>query len=338
MWKCDDVFLAAFLISFTLTPLMAIIARKLGALDHPKDRGMHKKSTPLLGGVAMYLGFVMAVLLKLDYSVELKGVLIASTLIFFTGLLDDLFDLRASVKLGVQVLACVILIEYGVVLEVLHYNSLNVLFTIVGVIGITNATNFLDNMDGLAAGLVAISSFIFFCVAAIMGQVWLAYMAAALTACCCGFLPYNFKPARIFMGDCGATFAGFTLASLAVLGEWASNTVTAIAVPLLVLGVFIFDMFMITVLRIKSKKVRNFRQWLEYAGKDHLSHRLHQTGLSERQAVLLVYCCCAVLGAAAYALQRSESIGWSIFGILGYIAFAAASTWILDRMARRSKT
>ncbi len=335
MWKYDSIFFTAFLISFGLTPVMIFFANKLGALDHPKDRGMHKKSMPLLGGVAMYLGFVMAVLLKLDYSEELKGVLIASTLIFFTGLLDDLFDLRASVKLAVQVSACVILIEYGVVLEVLHYNSLNVLCTIIGVIGITNATNFLDNMDGLAAGLVAISSFIFFCIAALTRQVWLAYMAAALTACCCGFLPFNFKPARIFMGDCGATFAGFTLASLAVLGEWASNTATAIAVPVLVLGVFIFDMFMITVLRIKSKKVRNFRQWLEYAGKDHLSHRLHDMGLSDRQAVMLVYCFCALLGSWGVAMHTKANVWASAASLFCFFAVGVLGTILLGRLSKK---
>ena len=165
MWKYSRIFWAAFLLAVALTPLMAVIARKLGALDHPKERGMHKNATPLLGGVAMYIGFVAAVLLQLDYSRQLKGVLVASTLIFFTGLVDDLFDLRASVKLLMQIIACVVLMEHGVILQVLHYASLNVLCTVLGVIGITNAVNFLDNMDGLAAGLVAISSFVFFVIA-----------------------------------------------------------------------------------------------------------------------------------------------------------------------------
>ncbi len=314
-----------------------MIAKKLGVLDHPKERGMHKKATPLLGGIAMYLSFVAAVLLQMDYSEQLKGVLIASTMIFFVGLLDDLFDLQAIWKLIVQVAACVVLMEHNVILQVLHYQSLDVLCTLIGVIGITNATNFLDNMDGLAAGLIAISSFIFFAIAEQTQQFWLAYLAAALCASCCGFLVYNFKPAKIFMGDCGATFTGFTLASLAVLGQWSTTVGSAIAVPVLVMGVFIFDMFMITVLRIKSKKVRNVRQWLEYAGKDHLSHRLHHWGLTDRQAVLSLYVFGSLLGCLGYWVHATSTMirGWAALGL--YIMICLVGVYFLDKVGERRK-
>ena len=339
MWKFGKIFFEALLISAVLTPVMMVVARNLGALDHPKERGMHKKATPLLGGVAMYLSFVASVLIQLDYSVQLKGVLIASSIIFFVGLLDDLFDLRASLKLIGQVIACVVLMEHGVVLQVLHYQSLNVLCTVVGVIGITNAANFLDNMDGLAAGLIAISAFIFFAIAAQTQQNWLGYLAMGLSGSCCGFLIFNFKPAKIFMGDCGATFAGFTLASLAVLGKWADSIPSAIAIPVLVLGIFIFDMFMITVLRIKTKKVHNFRQWLEYAGKDHLSHRLHDMGLSDRQAVLGVYLICSILGYGAYAVHVSSLkagvLGWLALG--AYVISCLFGTYLLDGQSKMQR-
>lgn len=329
------VFLVAFILSVALTPLIRFIAGKLGALDHPKERGMHKNPTPLLGGVAMYLGFVAAVLITMDYSIQLKGVLIASTLIFFTGLVDDLFDLRASIKLGVQVIACVVLMEHGVVLQVFHYPSLNVLCTVVGVIGITNSANFLDNMDGLAAGLIAISSFIFFAIAVQTGQHWLGYLAVGLSASCCGFLLFNFKPAKIFMGDCGATFAGFTLSSLAVLGQWSSSIFSAITIPVLVMGVFIFDMLMITVLRIKSGKVRNIKQWLEYAGRDHLSHRIHHMGMTDRQAVLIVYILSSILGLVAYQIHVNAGFWQGLLGMAAYILACFVLIALLDRLEKR---
>ena len=139
------------------------------------------------------------------------------------------------------------------------------------------------------------------------------------------------------MGDCGATFAGFTLASLAILGQWSNSVMTTIAVPVLVLGIFIFDMLMITVLRIKSKRVRNFRQWLEYAGKDHISHRLHDLGLTDRQAVLVVYLAATVLGFVAFQVHSLNGLFASMLGIAGYLLLSFLFLFFLDASAQPKK-
>jgi len=216
--------------------------------------------------------------------------LVGATIIFITGLCDDLFKLKAKVRLLIQIGALAIMMfEYGVILDIFENELLNGFFTVLGIIGITNAVNFLDNMDGLATGLVMISSAAILSVAAMTNQFWLAYLAAALIGACGGFLSHNYRKAHVFMGDSGATFLGFTLASLAVMADWSKHLAVTIAVPLLILGVPVLDMFLITVLRIKEHKVKNFKQWIDYAGKDHLSHRVQRLGFPNRGAVGIVW-------------------------------------------------
>ena len=316
MWKFEQIFFIAFIVGVVLTPILRIAAFQLGILDHPKKHGIHAHPVPRLGGVAIYAAFVVGTLSRMDLSEPLKGVLFGSSAIFGIGLMDDLIHLRAGLKLGGQLVACaVMMFKYGVILDVFPSPLLNGFFTALGIIGLTNAVNFLDNMDGLASGLVAISSFSIFLVAYGTKQVWLAYLSMALVGACTSFLVFNFRKAHVFMGDAGSTFLGFTLASLAVMTEWSYYLPVTLAVPILILGVPILDMFLITVLRIKEDKVRNFREWIDYTGKDHLSHRFMRLGLGERGAVLvlwglqLLFC-----GTALFLLPRPSPYG--IYGLL----------------------
>ena len=171
----------------------------------------------------------------------------------------------------------------------------------------TNAVQFLDGMDGLAAGLGAIAG-VFFSITAIQtGQRFLTVLSAALVGACLGFLPYNFRPggARIFLGDGGASFIGFTLAGLAVMGEWAENGLVGLLTPTLILGVPLFDIAFVGIVRVATGKVHGVREWLAYAGRDHIHHRFEALGFSRPRSVFLIFSISTTLGLSAMLLERA---------------------------------
>jgi UDP-GlcNAc:undecaprenyl-phosphate GlcNAc-1-phosphate transferase len=259
-------------------------------------------------------------------------VLLRSTIIIFVGIIDDIKHLPAILKLVAQLVACFVLIGFGIEISISKSVILNRLLTVFGVLGITNAVNFLDNMDGLAAGISAICAATIFIIAYNTQQIWLGYLALALCFACLGFLPFNFKPAKIFMGDSGSTFLGFTLAALAIMGSWSFkySVMTALAVPVLILGVFIFDTTLITVLRVKDGKVHNFMEWIGHVDTDHFSHRLVALGLSQRQAVTFIYFCAMGLGPLAVFVQHVDKTIVSFAVALIILALAFLGGKILD--------
>jgi UDP-GlcNAc:undecaprenyl-phosphate GlcNAc-1-phosphate transferase len=189
-------------------------------------------------------------------------------------------------------------------------------------VGITNAVNFFDGMDGLATGLTAICSLSFFVVALITGQQYLGFLTIALAGSCIGFLKFNFKPASIFLGDAGSTFLGFTLAGIAIMGNWAEkNPKVALSLPIIILSVFIFDMIYITIARVWDGRVRSFKEWIEYTGKDHLHHRLVTLGFNETQTVLLIYLIAACLGISGINLRASKDLMVSLEFIQAFFIF-----------------
>jgi len=303
----------SFLLAFLSTKVIGRIATKLKILDHPNERKIHKKPIPLLGGLAIFAAYVGTIVFNFNFSRELKGVVIGGTIILIIGLIDDIKHIPATWKLISQVLASSILILYGVKLSFLPNtwwgNAGEILLTVIWVVGITNAVNFFDGMDGLATGLTVIGSLSFFIVAEISGQSYLGFLTIALAGSCLGFLKFNFKPASIFLGDAGSTFLGFTLAGIAVMGGWAEkNPMVALSLPILVLSVLIFDMIYITIARIWDGRVRSFKGWVEYTGKDHLHHRLVALGFNETQTVLLIYLIAACLGISGINLRASEDL------------------------------
>ena len=307
------LFFFSFIIAFLSTKVIRRVAVKLKILDLPDERKIHKEPVPLLGGLAIYISYVITIFLNFSFSIELKGIILGGTIILLIGLIDDIKHLPAKWKLVGQVVASSTLILFGVKLSFLPnvwwgYGG-EVLLTIIWIVGITNAVNFFDGMDGLAAGLIAIGSLSFFIVAQITGQPYLAYLTIALAGSCLGFLKFNFKPASIFLGDTGSTFLGFTLAGIAIMGGWAErNPKVALSLPLLVLSIFIFDMVYITIARILRGAVRTIKEWIEYTGKDHLHHRLLTLGFNELQTVLLIYLIAACLGISGINLRASEDL------------------------------
>ncbi len=306
----------SFLVSYLCVPVVKIIAQKLKAVDSPDARKVHKTPTALLGGVAVYIAFASTIIFTNSYSLELKGVAVGATIVFIAGLIDDIVCLRAKPKLIIQIIAVSIMIYYGVVANFLPNvwwgHILEIAITFLWMLGITNSLNFFDGMDGLATGLTIICSVFLSILAIQTHQHYLMILSIALAGSCLGFLPYNLrhkKSALIFLGDAGSTFLGFVLAGMVIVGDWGSKTpIKAYAMPILIMGIFIFDMTYTTISRIASHKVANFKEWLEFTGKDHLHHRLTSLGLSAKQTVFFIYFLTASLGMSALVLKNGSVI------------------------------
>ena len=330
------IFLLSLLFAHFFTLVFRYLARELGILDWPALRKVHQKATPLLGGIAVYIGFAVGANFTTNPAAPIRGIFIGATLIMLMGLVDDVHHLPAWLKLVIQLLAAGIMIRGGVVFTFLPQTwwglAGEIILTVIWVVGITNALNFLDGLDGLATGLTAICAF-FFCLAALRtGQEFFVLLSVALLGSCLGFLPFNFRPkgaASIFLGDAGSMFLGFTLAGVAIMGEWGRNNAVDLAVPLLILGVPIFDMTMTTIMRIKDGQVRNFSQWLNYIGKDHYHHRLMDLGLGPKGAVLMVFLTALWLGLGALVLKNATGIE-AVFSIVqALIVFALISFFMI---------
>jgi UDP-GlcNAc:undecaprenyl-phosphate GlcNAc-1-phosphate transferase len=306
------VFTLSFIASVIFTWMMIRLALRLGIVDDPSERKIHARSMPLLGGLAVYLAFVLAVVLNFRFSWQLKGVLISATFVMFSGLVDDVKELSALYRLVVQVLASLLLVSFGVYINIIPDHlpfavPLEAVITVLWIVGVTNAINCIDGVDGLAAGLSAIISATFFIIALQTGQWYFAFLSIALMGACLGFLVFNFHPAKIFLGDAGSSFLGFTIASLAVMGEWAEGKpIVALSIPVLLLAVPVFDFIYITVARVAKGDIRNLKEWMEYVGTDHFHHRLLGIGFTQRQTVLFIYLIEVVFALGALTLRKAD--------------------------------
>lgn len=286
---------AAFAASALATPAVIAFARARGLLAKPRADRWHKTPTALFGGVAIWFAVVAVGLWRLPWTAQNAGVLLGTTLMFAVGLVDDILHIKPSSKLIGQIAAACIAVLAGVHVEALPQPFLFVPVTIIWIVGITNAFNLIDNMDGLSAGVAAISALFIVAFSAALGNHEVAVLAAIVGGAAAGFLLYNFNPARVFMGDCGSMVLGFALACAALEGTWhqASNLFLLLAAPALLLAVPIFDTALVTVLRTLAGRP------VSQGGRDHSSHRLVALGLTERRAVLLLYGVCVTFGLLA---------------------------------------
>lgn len=340
-WRWLYVLLFAFLGAAALTPILVHIGRRWGLMDLPSERRVHEQPTPRLGGLAVYFGFVASVSLNSVVPEGMVGILFAGTLLLIVGVLDDLRDLSAPVKLLAQVVAACLVIATGKVLTLFPAGPsgdlANVMLTLFWIIGITNAFNFFDGMDGLAAGLAILLAGFMGVVAFDTDQPNLGWLSIAVIGACMGFFPYNYRgrrPALIFLGDGGSTFLGFTLACLAVKGNWADNNpIVSFSSPLLIFGVLIYDMIHITVERIVTGKVQTLHDWLAYVGKDHLHHRLERALGSRQASIAMIFTLTICLGLSALALRRA-GIGEAIL-LLTQACLIVMMVTILELSTRR---
>ncbi|HBY99515.1 MAG: undecaprenyl/decaprenyl-phosphate alpha-N-acetylglucosaminyl 1-phosphate transferase [Ardenticatenaceae bacterium] len=308
------IFAAALVMAAGGTPVARRLALRLGVIDQPNARKIHLDPIPLLGGLAIYAAVIGALVLfgaRAEVN-QLAAILIGASWISFFGFWDDHQGLGAGTKLLAQAGAALILIVGGVMVRLPLPAWVNWAITLFWVVGITNAFNLLDNMDGLSGGLGAVAAAFFLLLAAISGQYLVGGLAAALLGACLGFLIYNFNPARIFMGDTGSLFLGFLMAALGIKMRFPSNVpwVTWM-IPLLVLGVPIFDTTLVFFSRLRRGK-----NPLTTPGKDHVSHRLVQRGWTRREAVLLLYLTGCALGAIAIFVAVADRLAAYTVGVI----------------------
>ena len=304
----------AFALALILTPLVRAVARRFGFVAVPKIDRWHKKPTAMLGGVAIWLAVVITAfpfLIQITYG---RQILLASTFLFFVGLIDDLIHIKPYQKLIGQILGSAYVVYYGLSLPWTGSVLLNMALAIFWLIGITNAINLLDNMDGLASGIAIIAAGFLGLSFLNTGQVNEALILLIFAAGLLGFLVYNSNPASIFMGDCGSMFVGFFLASSALInvsGGRSRSFLPVLAVPILILFIPIFDTTFVTVLRKLSGRAAS------QGGRDHTSHRLVALGMSERHAVWMLYGFAALSGLLAILVQRAR-LDVSLAAIAGF--------------------
>jgi UDP-GlcNAc:undecaprenyl-phosphate/decaprenyl-phosphate GlcNAc-1-phosphate transferase len=298
-------FFIALFASMILTVPVRALALRVGMVDLPGPRKVHLQPIPLLGGLAMYGGVMLAIIFAFDGAAREQsvGIVTGATLVAAVGFLDDRGWLHHQIKLFIAMpLAACILLATGIHAQAFELfipgragYALDAALTIFWVVSITASFSILDHMDGLCAGVAATASFFFALLAFLNGQVVVSTLAAAIFGAAAGFLRWNFKPAKIFMGDGGAMFLGFLMATLGLkLRLSDGNHASGLLAPLLILGVTIFDTTLVTISRSR-------RGLLPFAapGKDHAAHRLANLGLGQRGAVLALYLLGAVSGAAA---------------------------------------
>ncbi|KXA29168.1 glycosyltransferase, group 4 family [Peptoniphilus harei] len=313
MYKYIIPFLAAFILTFIQMPFTIKIAKKKGFLDVPKDeRRVHKKPIPVGGGIAMVISVSILMVYFLPINKNLILTLIASLIIAISGLYDDKEGLSPKLKFLFQILAAVILIIGGMKIEfftnpfdshdaLLILNILSIPVTIFWVCGITNTINLIDGLDGLASGVSMICAISMFFITYKMGRYDVSLICALVAGACLGFLPFNFNPAKIFMGDTGALYLGFMLSYISISGFLKQAAILMIFVPVLILGVPVFDTAFAMVRRKLSGKS------MVEADKGHLHHRLLKMGLNQRQTVVILYSISAIFGVLANLISRFHS-------------------------------
>ena len=327
-------FVISFAVAYATTPFVKALAYRIGAIDRPgEERRVHKKATPLLGGLAIFYGFVVSILCLSEIDMGVRGMIFGALIIIITGVFDDIRPLHPLTKLAGQLLAAVIVVLHGIQIYrismptvivpagSLELGVFSVPITIIWIVAVTNAVNLIDGLDGLAAGVSSIASMTLLCIALIASEGNIAIMTAALTGACFGFLPYNFNPAKIFMGDTGAMFLGFILSCVSIMGVFKAYAVISFVVPLLVLGLPLFDTGFVMLRRMKN------HQPIMEADRGHLHHKLLDMGLTQKQTVGILYLISSVLGLSAIVLIGAGAVRAMV--LVAFIIICIAVTFFL---------
>lgn len=337
----------AAVVTLLVTPLVRRVSLRLGLVDYPGGRKVHDHPVSRLGGVAIFIGLAAAIALEVmgelrgvwdtgfitqaSDRMNVTGVFAGILLVFLVGAVDDVWNLRAGAKLGGQILAAAIVAVSGLQIEfvgnpfgggLIMLGLLAVPVTVVYLVGFANVINLIDGLDGLAAGVSAIAATSLLVLAVQGNRFAAAALAAGLIGACMGFLRYNFNPASIFMGDSGAMFLGFTLATISLLGVMKTTAAIALAVPLMIIGVPIFDAASAILRRVRHNRP------IHEADKGHIHHRLLGRGFDQRQTVLIIYAWSAALAFGAYAVRYAPGpvkLG-AILG--GFCVTALMSYWL----------
>lgn len=339
----------AALVSYTTTPPVRLLAFRIGAIDIPTDaRRMHKKPIPRIGGLAIFAGFLVATLVFCEPSSQLFAIWIGGGILVILGILDDIFRLPALIKLVVQLCVAGIAVSFGILIEHItlfgahiEFGYFSIPITILWIVGLSNAINLIDGLDGLSCGVSAITSISIFIVMLITGDYTAALITAILTGSCLGFLPYNKNPAKIFMGDTGALFLGYTLSIISVQGLFKLHTMLSFLVPLSIFALPIIDTLVAIIRRVLHG------QSPFHPDRGHFHHKLVDMGFTHKEAVKILYAISGIMGlvAATYTeamFQESVTRIWKtvilliaalLILLLIFICMKKPSTRILSGLA-----
>ena len=333
----------AIVITLVLSPLVRRLSTRMGVVDRPDQRKVHREAMPLMGGLAIFIGFWVTVVLTQPISREIAAFGFGSLLVLVSGIWDDSRDIRPWLKLAFQIAAALVVVLYGGVRITFLTSPIGAspqelgLFalplTILWIIGLTNAVNLVDGLDGLAAGVSGIAAITIGIIAWMEGFASIGLLALILGASALAFLRFNFHPAKVFMGDTGALFLGYSLAVLSIMGLTKMATTVSVFLPVLVLGVPIFDTLLAIVRRLINKTP------IFSPDKDHLHHRLLAMGLSHRKAVLTVYGVCIFLSLAAIGISMlpSSQALMAIFLVTLVVLYSADKVGVIGRKVRDNR-
>lgn len=337
-----EIAAAACLMAFGLTPAARLIALGLGAMDHPDARKLHREPTPRLGGVAVMAAFLLVSGRRALHDGELLAIVVAALVLTVAGGVDDARGLSARLRLALQAVCAFGVMAKGVRLHLFPGPwgaAVDGFLSILWIVGITNAYNFIDGLDGLAAALGALLAILLGVASATGGQPSLVPACAAMAGALLGFLPHNLRPGRraaIFLGDSGSASVGFVLAALAIKEDWATgDPIAALATPVLIYSVLIYDMIQTTVARIASGKVRSFRDWIDYTGRDHIHHRFTAVLGGPLRALALILTLALALGLSALGLRHGATALAALFLVHGALILIVVE--ILVGAARRMR-
>jgi UDP-GlcNAc:undecaprenyl-phosphate GlcNAc-1-phosphate transferase len=322
-----------------LTPLVGRVARRLGAVDKPRDRGLSSRLTPLLGGVAIFAGVLVAALLWLPSDPTYTAILAGAAVITLVGAVDDVIDLHPALKLAGQVGAVLIPVTNGMTVDSftlpfvhrVDLGGLGAPLTLIGIVLVINVVNFSDGVDGLAAGVCAIAASSFAIIAFDLGKASAAVLAAIIAGAALGFLVHNFHPASVFMGDCGSNLLGYLLGTVIVEGSLKTNALIALIGPLVVLAVPFLDTGFVLAKRLK------YRRPVYQADRWHFHHRMANIGFSQRRTVLYLYAWMTAMAGLAVALRFVPysdeagrlNAGWGLLMGGLFIVVVAASVYLV---------
>ena len=342
-------FAISFIVSFGATPFVMKLAFRINALDIPDGgRHIHKKTTPLIGGLGIFAGFFLSVLIFAKYTdsiLALIGILLGALIVVSMGVVDDSKTLSAKVKLLFQIMAAAVVVFCGVTVDYISVPSfiseggiynlgwIKYPITILWIVAVTNAVNLIDGLDGLAAGVSSIATFSLFFISVIQDNVEAAVISAALAGGCLGFLPYNMNPAKIFMGDTGSQFLGFMLAIISVLGLSKGAVIISFLVPFVILGLPLFDTSFAILRRILQRRP------IMEADRGHLHHKLMDKGFSQKQTVAILYVISIVLSVIAVLVAQTgtDQILWIGFSVVIIVVIGFIFSKILSKNANSEK-
>ena len=334
-WDAVAAAVVAALVVVCLTPISNRLARRIGAVDEPRARGLSDRPMPRLGGVAIFIGVLVSALLFLPLDGRFGAIVAGAAVITIVGAVDDIFELSAPVKLAGQIVAALLPVLDGVQVESftlplmgrVELGDLGVPLTVLGIVLIMNVVNFSDGIDGLAAGVCAIAAAAFVVIAFDLERANAAVLSAIIAGAALGFLVYNFHPATVFMGDCGSNLLGLLLACVAVEGTLKTQSLIALVLPLVILAVPFLDTTFVVLKRLKYKRP------VYQADREHFHHRMDRIGFSTRRTVLYLYAWTLMLAGLALALRfvpysdnsgHLRAGGASIMALLGLIALIAS--------------